>query len=193
MKKRILILQFGGGIISLIFCFSAVAAGGVATEGIPIKTLLIQTLNFVVFLVLLVYFLKSPILNFFKKRREDFLELEKKAKEFEKDKQTEYEFQKQKLEDMKQQEQNVVRKAQKEGERYRQKKERELQEFKERLEREKKFFIQLEQAHAKRDLLQIIKQTIVKKAEDHLKKESLKESFHQKIQEDFFKKVEESL
>ena len=160
-------------------------------QEIPLGVIFTQVINFLPFFFLLVYFLKKPIKEFFQKRKEDFLELEKKAKKLEVERKKDYEFHKQKLEDMAQQEKTIAERAKEEGERYRKKKTEELNELKARFERERHFLIQLEEERVRRGVLQVLKQSIVKGAESRLLKETLSKDFHKKIQVDFLRKVKE--
>ena len=105
-------------ILCFLFSFSASAATG----EIPIKTLFIQFINFVPFALLLVYFTRKPLSFFFSKRRQDFVEMEDRAKEYELAKQKEHALEEQKLNDIKSQQQSVAHRAAEEGERYRGKK-----------------------------------------------------------------------
>lgn len=176
--------------IGIIACcvlssFEALAA----TDGIPIKTLLIQLINFVPFALLLVYFTRKPLSLFFSKRSEDFLEMENKAKEYELEKQKEYDLEEQKLKDIKERQQSVAHRAAAEGERYKAKKQKELKALQARLEREKNVFIKLEEAQTQSQLLGQLKQGIVKSAREKLESESLEKSFHQNLQKDFLRRA----
>ena len=172
-----------------LFGFSATAQA--AADGIPVKTLFIQLVNFLPFALLLMYFLRKPLRLFFSKRSEDFLEMESRAEKYELEKQKEYNLEEQKLKDIRLKQRNVARRALQEGEKYKEKKQRELKALQSRLQREKNVFIKLEEAQAQSQLLGQLKQGITHSAQETLKKESLEKSFHENLQKDFLRRAYE--
>ena len=61
-----------------------------ATEGIPLTWVFFQTLNFTLFALVLVYLIRKKLPSFLQKKKQDFLEYQKKAQEMEKQNQSIY-------------------------------------------------------------------------------------------------------
>ena len=180
--------------LCLFFAVSGAAAaaggGGDGHSGLPIKTLLIQLMNFTPFALLLFFLLKKPVSLFFAARKRDFFKMEKQAQEEERQAQAEHKRLKARLAEQTEREKTAKALALKAAERFKQKKALEIQETEASFEREKQFFVRLEEEKAYANLLQTLTQAISKEAEGRLKVSALKDKiFHQKIRQDFLSRL----
>ena len=167
-----------------------IAADRIAADGLPLKTLLIQLMNFTPFVLILFFLLKKPVSHFFSERRRDFLKMQNQALEEEKQARAEYKKQKALLEEQTEREKTAKAFALKEGERFRQKKARELQETEAAFEREKQFFVRLEEEKAHADLLKTLTRAIACEAKKRLKTSAREDAgFQEKIRQDFLGKL----
>ena len=171
------------------FLFSPVLVWA-AGEGSAFKAVFFQAFNFILFIVLLVFFVKKPLQSYYKARRENFLQFEDMARAKEEEIQTEYREWKEKLEKMEARGQTVSKRAHQEGEKFRAKKTQELQELKERKQREAQFFLRLESEKMKTEMLKKFKSDIVAGASTELKSLGENPVFHKKLQENFLKTLE---
>ncbi|MCY4512518.1 MAG: hypothetical protein OXB86_02390 [Bdellovibrionales bacterium] len=174
-------------IVFLLFFPSVVWAAG---DGNPFIGVFFQAFNFILFVVLLVFFVRKPLQSYYKTRRENFLQFENMAREKEKKIQAEYEEWKEKLEKMEARDQTVSERAHQEGEKFRAKKTQELQDLKERKQREAEFFLRLESEKLKTEMLKKFKSDIVTGAAEDLKTLGEASLFHKKLQENFLKTLE---
>ena len=168
----------------------ALAAGGSgasgAEAGIPLKILLIQLVNFTPFALLLFFLLKKPVSRFYAERKRDFLKMEKQALEEETQARAARDRQKELLKEQINREKTAKAFALKEGERFKRKKALEIKEAEASFEREKRFFIRLEEEKAHADILKNLTGAISKAAAQKLRAEgSNDKGFHQRLRRNF--------
>ena len=176
-----------------IFCFFVLPffAFAESAEGFPSRMIFFQVLNFSVFFILLIFFLRSPVRKFFKKRQEDFLSFEKEAREKEKEMEKSNRILKEKIADIEARQKTIRTKAEEEGQKYLSEKQREKLHKKESLEREGCFFLQLEERKLKKNAFEKWKRQIVQKTEEQLKQEDPR--FQKQMVRSFFRQMEKQL
>ena len=162
----------------------------VATES-PLVGVGFQALNFFLFLILLVYFVRKPLIEFFKKRRADFLEFEKQASIQSEKTQKEFELWKKKLEGVKKERSQVLEKAKKEVARFQMEKETERKNLKERYFREVEFLLSLEAEKIKREVLKEAREEITRQTRAKLSVQKEQPGFHEDIYKNFIKTLGE--
>ena len=164
-----------------------------SSEGIPLKEISFQVLNFGLFLVLFLFFIRKPITSFFKKRREDFLLEEKTAREKESSVRKEHELWADRLKDLLVQEKDLKQQVETEGKKHRAQKKEDLLLLKERLSREQNFLIYLEQEKLKKQVLNKIKSEIFELTKKKLGDQAKEKMFHTELYKQFSKQLEQRI
>ena len=160
MKKISLIL--------LLFPSLALAAGA----EFSLSATLIQTFNFSLFAVALVFVARAPVQGLFHKRKKDFLSFEEEARALEKKNKEELKTWKEKVEELKAKEKDIKKKASQEALLFKEQKMKELEEIKEGKLRQARFLLDLEKEKAKKDTLEFWLEQIAKEAESHALKQA---------------------
>jgi len=156
----------------------------------PTQEISFQSLNFILFVIGLVWLLKKPLSKFFKARKQNFLAFESQARKEESENKKILESWKAKIQELDFKSKTIKETATKEGQIFLNKKNQELQAFKEQLEAEKNFVAQLEFAKIKKEFLKSQQTELVKRATKHLKKESLSKEDQENLYNNFFKQIE---
>ena len=169
--------------------FSVVSFAGQGDD-FSAREILIQALNFSLFVGLLYFFLRKPAQTFFHKRREDFLFLEREALQQEKAKKKELDDWNQKVKLLNEKEADIEVQAQTEGDRFIFQKKSQLEKLRLDLKKSSDFFLQLERAKAQRNILEKWKGKIVKEAESVLASETAGTDFFSRNQEGFVWEIE---
>lgn len=154
-------------------------------SGFPLKEILVQAFNFLVFATAFLFLIRNPLKIFFYKRQEDFFSFEKQAAQWEKEKQKELNTWNKKIETLKKQETGIKQKAKEEGGKFLFHKKEELKTLKSRLEKEADFLIHLEKEKSKRDLLKKWRDKTAHVAGSELKNKAPSADFQKKSLQDF--------
>ena len=173
----------------LILPLKAFPAGGNSA----FQEVFFQSFNFILFVALLVFFVRKPLKAFYKSRRENFLQFEETARIKEEKIRAEFAQWRDKLEKMRLKEQTATESARREGEIFQKKKARELQELKDRKQREIQFFLRLESEKMKGEMLKNFKSILVSGAKEELKALRADPAFHKKLHQNFIKTLESRL
>ena len=171
-----------------LFLFSPLAAFS-AVGGGAFQEVFFQSFNFILFVALLVFFVRKPLKAFYKSRRENFLQFEETARIKEEKIRAEFAKWRDKLEKMRLKEQTAEESARREGEVFQNKKARELQDLKERKHREIQFFLRLESEKMKREMLKNFKSSLAEGTAEELKALGADPAFHKGLHQNFIKNL----
>lgn len=175
----------------LLFTFSFFLQAE-SVEGFPAKAIFHQVLNFSLFFIALIVFLKKPVREFLKKQRDDFFIFEDRAKQQQEKTQKEFSKWQQKVKELTTKQQNIKNSATKEGENFIQQKKQEIEDLKLKMAREQKFYLQLESQKIKRQSLQKFKNEVSKQAEQILEQEGKNEALQKKLYKEFSTQIEQT-
>ena len=187
-QHKLTILNGIYGICGIIFLSPSLAWA--AGEGGAFKAVFFQSFNFILFVALLVFFVRKPLQSYYKARRDHFLQFENMAREREKEIQMEHREWKEKLKEMEARDQTVPKRAAQEGEKFRAQKAQELEELRERRQREVRFFLRLESEKMKTGMLKQFKSDIRVEAAREFQSLGANPAFHKKLQDNFLKSLE---
>ena len=169
------------------------ATVGATDEGLPLRELFFQLLNFSIFVFLLGFLLRKPIQKLFHKRQEGFLSFEKQSLKEEQTIRAEKKLWQEKLKNLEEKFKGIGDEALRQGESFAQRKQKELAALRARFKRELDFFIRLEREKAKRELLKKWQARLSKDLRQEFQKQALTDNFQQLWMKNFLTKCKSSL
>ncbi len=180
-------MSFFLGFFLLVFPYLSEAS---SSEGIPVREIFFQTLNFSLFFGLFLFLLKKPVRIFYKTKRKDFLLFEEQAKKQNQEMKASLQKWEQKVKELDLKEETIKQDAEREGKKLQAEKKIELKDLKKRLQAEKEFFIHLESEKIKQESIERWQEEVVRGAKNLLAKESLNSKVQQKLYQEFFEQLE---
>lgn len=182
-------LTFLFGLLVALSVFASGEAGHDDHQAIPGQMIILQVLNFLLFVGVLVFFLRPKVIAFFRMRAESFVAAKKRADELKKNAAENKKIMEEKLRDLENSRQATISNARNEAERLRQQIVREAEEMVVKIKDEAERSVQNEMQRARQEL----RTTLLTEAIDAAKKQvakNLSDLDQRRLQGEFVEKIQ---